>query len=202
VSWDGFLYAIGNHYISREGINLTNIRHKAGKASMPNYRAKASIKPVGKGISNKEICNASKNSKLAFYQWKNDQTDIFKKQKMNKARKLLRSAQRRARASVRNTLAEKIMVSITVSLVTFTISSFLSLSSFSMISFWISASFSFSVLSDRDHQAVLDINPSPKPRMFNVYVESGKKKTLNWFDLVRTPLSFHLPLPCQRQFWI
>ena len=31
--------------------------------------------------------------------------------------------------------------------------------------------------------------PSPKPRMFNVYVESGKKKTLNWFDLVRTPLS-------------
>jgi hypothetical protein len=24
-------------------------------------------------------------------------------------------------------------------------------------------------------------NPSPKPRMFNVYVESGKKKTLNWF---------------------
>ena len=78
---------------------------------MPNYRAKASIKPVGKGISNKEICNASKNSKLAFYQWKNDQTDIFKKQKMNKARKLLRSAQRRARASVRNTLAEKIMQS-------------------------------------------------------------------------------------------
>ena len=41
-------------------------------------------------------------------------------------------------------------------------------------------------------------NPSPKPRMFNVYVESGKK-TLN---LVRTPLNFHLPLPCQRQFWI
>jgi hypothetical protein len=27
--------------------------------------------------------------------------------------------------------------------------------------------------------------PSPKPRMFNVYVESGKKKTLNWFDLVQ-----------------
>ena len=43
-------------------------------------------------------------------------------------------------------------------------------------------------------------NPSPKPRMFNVYVESGKKKkTLNWFDLV-DPLK--LPLPCQRQFWI
>ena len=37
-------------------------------------------------------------------------------------------------------------------------------------------------------------NPSPKPRMFNVYVESGKKKkTLNWFDLVRTPLYFHFP---------
>ena len=45
-------------------------------------------------------------------------------------------------------------------------------------------------------------NPSPKPRMFNVYVESGKKKTLNWLDLVRTPLDFHLPLPFQRQFWI
>ena len=44
--------------------------------------------------------------------------------------------------------------------------------------------------------------PSPKPRMFNVYVESGKKKTLNWFDLVQTLLNFHLPLPCQRQFWI
>jgi hypothetical protein len=36
----------------------------------------------------------------------------------------------------------------------------------------------------------------------NVYVESGKKKTLNWFDLVQTLLNFHLPLPCQRQFWI
>ena len=45
------------------------------------------------------------------YRIKNDQTDIFKKQKMNKARKLLRSAQRRARTSVRNTLAEKIMQS-------------------------------------------------------------------------------------------
>ena len=44
--------------------------------------------------------------------------------------------------------------------------------------------------------------PSPKPRMFNVYVESGKIKTLNWFDLVWTPLDFHLPLPYQRQFWI
>jgi hypothetical protein len=31
-------------------------------------------------------------------------------------------------------------------------------------------------------------NPSPKPRMFNIYVESGKKKkTLNWFDLVGPP---------------
>jgi len=90
---------------------LTNILHKAGKASIPNYRAKVSIKPVGKGIWNKEICNASKNSKLAFYQWKNDKTDISKKQKMNKARELLRSAQRRAQASVRNTLAEKIMQS-------------------------------------------------------------------------------------------
>ena len=39
--------------------------------------------------------------------------------------------------------------------------------------------------------------PSPKPRMFNVYVESGKKKTLNWFDLVQTPLNFHILLPCQ-----
>ena len=39
--------------------------------------------------------------------------------------------------------------------------------------------------------------PSPKSRMFNVYVESGKKKPLNWFDLVRTPLNFHLPFPAR-----
>lgn len=60
---------------------LTNMLHKAGKASIPNYRAKVSMKPVGKGIWNKEICNASKNSKLAFYQWKNDKADIFSRNK-------------------------------------------------------------------------------------------------------------------------
>jgi hypothetical protein len=32
----------------------------------------------------------------------------------------------------------------------------------------------------------------PKPRTYNVHVESGKKKDIE-FDLVRTPLNFHLP---------
>ena len=34
--------------------------------------------------------------------------------------------------------------------------------------------------------------PPPKPRIYNVHVESGKKKDIE-FDLVRTPLNFHLP---------
>ena len=44
--------------------------------------------------------------------------------------------------------------------------------------------------------------PPPNLECSMYMLKVVKKTTLNWFDLVRTPLNFHLPLPCQRQFWI
>ncbi|CAC5403356.1 unnamed protein product [Mytilus coruscus] len=88
---------------------LVDLLHSAGRKSIPNYRETITVKTVGRGIWNKEISNASKLSKLAFFEWKNDKLDDSKYKGMNKARKVLRSAQRRAHASKRNTLTEKIM---------------------------------------------------------------------------------------------
>ncbi|VDI03339.1 Hypothetical predicted protein [Mytilus galloprovincialis] len=94
---------------SSEISKLVDLLHSAGKKSIPNYRETITVKTVGRGIWNKEISNASKLSKLAFFEWKNDRLDDSKYKGMNKARKVLRSAQRRAHASKRNTLTEKIM---------------------------------------------------------------------------------------------
>ncbi|CAG2236429.1 unnamed protein product [Mytilus edulis] len=94
---------------SNEISKLIDLLHSAGKKSIPNYRETITVKTVGRGIWNKEISNASKLSKLAFFEWKNDRLDDIKYKGMNKARKVLRSAQRRAHASKRNTLTEKIM---------------------------------------------------------------------------------------------
>jgi hypothetical protein len=39
---------------------------------------------------------------------------------------------------------------------------------------------------------------SPPNLEFSMYMlKVVRKKTLNWFDLVQTPLNFHLPLPRQ-----
>ncbi|CAC5423916.1 unnamed protein product [Mytilus coruscus] len=89
--------------------NLSNILHTAGKDSIHNYHKSVSIKSVGKGIWNKKISEASKTSKCAFYQWKNDKTNTTTKNKMRSTRKTLRSTHRRVHASRRNSLMEKIM---------------------------------------------------------------------------------------------
>lgn len=101
------IHALRNSTIEIE--NLTNLLHESGRASIPNYRRTANVRSTGKGVWNSEIGNASKQSKQAFFQWKSDKTDNIKTQRKIKARKLLRSAQRRAQASIRNSLSEKIM---------------------------------------------------------------------------------------------
>lgn len=101
------VHVLGNSTTEIE--NLTMLLHESGRASIPNYRKTAKVKQTGKGVWNSEIGNASRQSKQAFYQWKGDKTDNVKKQQKIKARKLLRSAQRRAQASIRNSLSAKIM---------------------------------------------------------------------------------------------
>ncbi|VDI74346.1 Hypothetical predicted protein [Mytilus galloprovincialis] len=94
---------------SSEISKLVDLLHSAGKKSIPNYRETMTVKTVGRGIWNKEISNASKLLKVGFFEWTNDRLDDSKYKGMNKARKVLRSAQRRAHASKRNKLTEKIM---------------------------------------------------------------------------------------------
>ncbi|VDI59355.1 Hypothetical predicted protein [Mytilus galloprovincialis] len=74
---------------------LTNILHMAGKDSIPNYRKQVTSKAIGNGIWNEEISQASKHSKNVFYEWKLDGQNHEKKQEMIKAKRLLRSAQRK-----------------------------------------------------------------------------------------------------------
>ena len=100
---------LGTNSVETEITRLTNILHKARSESIPDYRKQVKIKTVGKGIWNKEISEASKASKRAFYGYKQDRQDNFKKEKMKKARKLVRSAQRRAYASKNKEFMEKIM---------------------------------------------------------------------------------------------
>jgi hypothetical protein len=59
--------------------------------------------------SNREIAEASKTSKLAFYEWKQDKRNNTKHSDMKSARKALRGSQRRANASLRVSNQEKIM---------------------------------------------------------------------------------------------
>ena len=47
---------------------ISDILHLAGNAGIPDYGKVITIKPVGKGVWNREIAEASKTSKLAFYE--------------------------------------------------------------------------------------------------------------------------------------
>ncbi|CAG2193004.1 unnamed protein product [Mytilus edulis] len=106
---DNCIHGAGRISSAEEIEKLTNILHTAGKDSIPNYRKQVTSKAIGNGIWNEEISQASKHSK-SFYEWKLDGQNIEKKQEMTKAKRLLRSAQRRANASRKNTFIEQIMM--------------------------------------------------------------------------------------------
>jgi uncharacterized protein (UPF0248 family) len=88
---------------------ISDILHLAGNAAIPDYGKVITIKPVGKGIWNREIAEASKASKLAFYEWKQDKSNNTKHSDMKSAHKALCGAQRRANAPLRVSNQEKIM---------------------------------------------------------------------------------------------
>ena len=85
--------------------------HQAGRACIPKYRITSEVKPTGKTIWNKEISETSRKSKEAYAKYKNSQGDENLKQEMVKAKRQLRSAQRRAYTSQIINHAEKIMQS-------------------------------------------------------------------------------------------
>jgi uncharacterized protein (UPF0248 family) len=64
---------------------ISDILHLAGNAGIPDYGKVITIKPVGKGIWNREIAEASKTSKLAFYEWKQDKRNNTKHSDMKSA---------------------------------------------------------------------------------------------------------------------
>ena len=74
---------------------ISNILHLAGNAAIPDYGKVITITPVGKGIWNRDIAEASKASKLAFYEWKQDKSNNTKRSDMKSARQALRGTQRR-----------------------------------------------------------------------------------------------------------
>ena len=93
-----------------EAVNkLEQLFHNAGNASIPNYRKTVTIKSKGNGIWNREISSASSKSKEAFHLWKQDKDNTELKTKMVNTKRQLRSAQRRAEASLRIETTEKIM---------------------------------------------------------------------------------------------
>jgi hypothetical protein len=90
-------------------IHLNNVLQTATEQSIPNYKAKGDKiirKTKGHSIWNQEIGEASKNSKVAFYKWKQSGTprdpDNQEHKNMKQSKKLLRQKQRQARARCRD----------------------------------------------------------------------------------------------------
>ncbi|CAG2184470.1 unnamed protein product [Mytilus edulis] len=87
--------------------------HKAGKKSIPKYRQLKSLKTVGKGIWNRKISEASRDSKNAHTLWKrkinsHQNADTEKINLTSKKRKL-RQLQRQAYASKKEKFINDIM---------------------------------------------------------------------------------------------